>query len=469
MDTPFVFLWKENVRLSAFLEKIFRSRAPGFATAGDRYFFNMLSPVVTSLRLADGFVRNLLVLMSGTAVAMIIPLAATPVLTRLYTPGEFGVFAVYFSIVSVISVLITGNYETALMLPKKDEEAFSLIGVCVGFSLLAGAVLFVASSFLAQRTASLLGSPHVAVWLPLAPLLAVIMGLQQTFSHWTNRRRQFKRLGANKIVESVVTPAASVAFGIFSSGAAGLIVGLFCGRIAATWMLGRGVWQEKRKERLSFNGGNMLEQARRYSDFPFFSGPTSLLDLLALQMPVLFLSKSFGPSVVGLFALSTRVVGAPLALVASCVSQVYYQWTAQARHRNEDLRLYALKVAGYLGLIVAGPLVAVVLFSPSVFSFVFGEEWRVAGEYARIMVFPLAVRFVVTPLTVIIPASGNVRLGSAWKTVYFCSTALTLYIASQFQPKTFLYVYAASEVMLWSISFLVILRAASCVRTEEGR
>jgi O-antigen/teichoic acid export membrane protein len=436
---------------------------------GDRYFSNMFSPVVTSLRLADGFVRNVLILMSVSTVALVIPLAATPVLTRLYTPAEFGDFALYFSVVSILSVLITGNYEHALMVTKKDEEAFSLIGVCVGISFLAGTALFIASSLLAQRTASLLGSPHVAVWLPTVPLLAFIVGLQQTFSNWTTRKRQFKRLGANKIVESVVTPATSVALGILSRGTGGLIVGLFCGRIAATWMLGRGVWQEKRKERLSFNGGSMVEQARRYSDFPLFSGPASLLDLLVLQIPILFLAKSFGPSVVGLFALSTRVLGAPLALGASCVGQVYYQWVAEARHRNEDLRLYALKVAAYLGLIVAGPVIVAVLFSPSVFSLVFGEEWRLAGEYARIIVFPLAARFIVAPLGVIIPASGNVRLGSVWKVVSFCATGLTLYIASQFHPNTFLYVYAANEVVLSGISLLVILKAASDVRTEEGR
>ena len=430
----------------------------------DRWVFGFLSPAIRSLSLADGFVRNVFVLMSGTTAAMVVPLLATPLLTRLYTPEDYGIFAVYVSMVSLLSVLITGNYELALMLPEKDEEAFNLLGVCLGISILLGAVFGLASFFLARQAVFLLGSPRISVWLPLAPVLAFIMSLQQIFSYWANRKKQFKRLGGNRIVESIVTPAASIALGIFSRGTGGLIVGLLGGKLAATWMIGRSVWRDKRKWKLRFKADIMRKQARRYSDFPLFSAPASFLDLLALQVPILLLTRSFGPSEAGLFALSTRVIGAPLALIGSCVGQVYYQWTAEAMHRNSDVRSYVMKVAGYLGLIVVGPLFVVVLFSPSFFSVVFGEHWRVAGEYARILVFPLAARFIVSPLAAIMPASGNIRLGSAWKILYFCSTAVVLYIASLYDPMTFLYVYGGLELALWALHFVLILRASADVR-----
>jgi O-antigen/teichoic acid export membrane protein len=451
-----------------FLVRTLGSRVFDYATMEDRYFFNFLSPAIRSLRLVDGFVRNVFVLMSGATIAMIVPLLATPLLTRLYTPEDYGIFALYLSIVLPLSVLITGNYELALMLPKRDEEAFNLLSVCASASLLIGAGFLLASSFLAGHTASLLGSSLISTWLPLAPVLAFIIGLQQTFSYWANRKKQFKSLGANKIVESIVTPVASTAFGFCSWGVGGLVVGLLGGKIVATWMLGRGVWRAKTKSKWQFKVKLMLLQARRYADFPLVSTPASLLDLLALQIPILLLTRSFGPSVVGLFALSNRVIGAPLALVGSCVAQVYYQWTAEARHRNDDLRSYVVKVAGYLSLIVAGPLVAAVLFSPSLFSVLFGEQWRIAGEYARILVFPLAARFIVSPLAVIMPASGNVKLGAVWKIGYFCSTAVVLYVASSFQPRTFLYIYGAHELVLWGVNFLVILRASADVRSTGG-
>jgi O-antigen/teichoic acid export membrane protein len=317
--------------------------------------------------------------------------------------------------------------------------------------------------------ALLLNSPLISTWLPFTPLLAFIMGLQQTFSVWANRKKQFKRLGANRITESIVTAVASVALGIYSWGAGGLVAGLFGGRIAAAWMLGSGVWRERTRGKLPLKTHVMVEQAKKYFDFPLLSAPASFLDSLALQIPVLLLTKSFGPSVVGLFALSTKVFGVPLALVGACVGQVYYQWAAEASRRNDNLRSHVVKVAEYLALIVVGPLIAAVLFSPMLFSLVFGEQWRVAGEYARLLVFPLAARFIVSPLAVIMPASGNIRLGSAWKIIYFCSTALVLYIASWFQPMTFFCVYAAHEIVLWAVNFFLILRISADVRPVGGR
>jgi O-antigen/teichoic acid export membrane protein len=233
-------------------------------------------------------------------------------------------------------------------------------------------------------------------------------------------------------------------------------------------MLGLNVWRERRS-RIGplFRRAAMVEQAKKYSDFPFFSAPTSLLDVLALQLPVLLLTKSSGPSVVGLFALSTRVIGVPLSLVGTCVGQVYYQWVADSERTDANLRPYALKVAGYLGLMAAGPVLLAVVFAPVVFSIVFGNQWRTAGDYARILVFPLAARFIVSPLAVIMPASGNVRLNSAWKIIYFCSSAIVLYFASLSGPTAFLWIYCVLEMFLWGIYFVLILRVSGAARLSD--
>jgi len=411
----------------------------------------------------DSFVRNVFVLMTGTTIAMIVPVIASPLLTRLYTPHDFGIFALYVSIVSVISVPITGNYDSAVMLPKKDEDAINLIGVCLAVSLFAGAVLLLLSWVFAGEAGALLGNRHISRWLPLVPLTAFIMGLQQTLSYWANRKRQFKRLGTNRIIESVVTPALNLALGLRSWSVSGLIVGLLGGKVVAAALLGRSVWSEKRRSGLSLKRQVMFEQARRYGDFPLYSASTAVLDTAALQVPVLLLTRSFGPGVVGLFALTTRVIGAPLALVSQCIGQVYFQWIAEARHRNDEAS-YVFKIAGYLVLLVSGPVAAIVLFAPSLFSFIFGAQWRIAGEYAQILIFPLAVKFVVSPLGAIMPATGNIRLGSLWKMIYFLSTCVILYIASRFQTRTFLYVYCIHDSMLYVCYFFLVVRASASTR-----
>ena len=101
---------------------------------------------------------------------------------------------------------------------------------------------------------------------------------------------------------------------------------------------------------------------------------------------------------------------------------------------------------------------------PSYFRFVFGSQWEAAGEYARILVFPLAIKFIVSPLTAIMPASGNIRLGSVWKMIYFCSTAIVLFVAAHFPAKTFLCIYGAHEMVLYGFYFFLILKASTDLR-----
>jgi len=63
------------------------------------------------------FKKNVLTLMAGTTIAQAIPIAISPILTRLYTPEEFGLFALFLAIVSIFGVVATMRYEMAIVQP----------------------------------------------------------------------------------------------------------------------------------------------------------------------------------------------------------------------------------------------------------------------------------------------------------------------------------------------------------------
>ena len=78
---------------------------------------------------ASKFSKNSLLLIGGTAISQLIPIGISPLLTRIYTPKEFGVLALFVSIAKIISVFSTGRYEPAIVLPKKDKEALNLMAI----------------------------------------------------------------------------------------------------------------------------------------------------------------------------------------------------------------------------------------------------------------------------------------------------------------------------------------------------
>jgi O-antigen/teichoic acid export membrane protein len=447
--------------------KALKSRIYAYAVSENTPISGFLSPAVQSFRLADGFVRNVLVLLSGTTAATLIPTVIAPILSRIYTPEAYGVFALYVSIVSVIVVVINCGYDAAIVLPKKDEEGWNLVGLCFAVSVVGCLLLSGIGWFFSVSIATLLGSPGFSSYVPTVPLTGLLLGLHQTLTLWANRKKQFRKLATNRIVDSSFNPAPSIVMGFLGFGAIGLIIGFLVGKVAAVWDLAMSLRRDKRMYGLHFERSAMLRLAGKFSDFPSFYAPTSLLDVLAMQVPLLFLAKIFGPVVVGLFAMVNRVIASPLTFVGSSVSQVYYQWVAEASFGRTSLKPYVLKVAAYLSLAVLGPLLIVILFAPSLFAFVFGEQWRTSGEYARILILPIAIKFIVSPLGSVLPATGNVRMGSLWRIAYFSGTLIVLLAASSFQPKTFLYMYSLYDVVFYVCYFFLILKVSASMRISD--
>ena len=81
---------------------------------------------------SSSFAADVLKLVTGTTIAQVITILAAPVITRLYGPEAFGLLTLFASITSILGVnRLHGAYELAIMLPKTDEEAANLLGLCL--------------------------------------------------------------------------------------------------------------------------------------------------------------------------------------------------------------------------------------------------------------------------------------------------------------------------------------------------
>ena len=119
---------------------------------------------------SGSFARNVLTLMTGTTIAQAIPIAISPILTRIYTPEDFGVFALYMSIASIIAVLATGRYELAIMLPKKDEDAVNIVALSIIIAFFVSLISFLIVFIFNTQITNLLGNPEISNWLYFIPI-----------------------------------------------------------------------------------------------------------------------------------------------------------------------------------------------------------------------------------------------------------------------------------------------------------
>lgn len=398
--------------------------------------------------------------MTGTTIAQAIPVAVSPILTRLYSPNDFGVFALYMAVTSVLSVVATGRYEQVVMLPQRDEDAanvvlLSLI-VSAFFSLILLAIVVIWNS----PITALLGNPEISGWLYLIPFSVLSMGAYNTFNYWLNRQTRFKAMGANRIMQGSVTASGQLVLGYGGTGSTGLICGFLFGWLPAIYMAAKSYDYKAYPLRLS----SIIAHAKLYKNYPGLSAPGALLDCASVQAPVFFLTKGYEAAMVGFFSLTMRVLSAPASIIGTSIGQVFFQKISVLIHSDhEKIPSEVFNAAKQLAVIAAAIFIPCMFLGGDIFGIIFGETWRTAGEYLVILAPALFVRFVVSPLSSLLLATGNVRLCTLWQTLYFVSTVVVLSILLGHGITVFLVGFVINEIVMYALYFYLIIIASKRV------
>ena len=197
--------------------------------------------------MSQGALRQVLTLLGGAGLAQAIALAASPLLTRLYAPEHFGVFALFASLVALIATVATGRYELAVILPASDGEAWQVVKLALLIAVPVTALTLLAVALGGQALAERAGDARLAVWAWLLPIAVLLTAGINTLTVWANRRQAYGALAVNRVAQSGATAAASVGLGAAGWASPGLMLGSVVGQVGAAWqrrparLLGRSV------------------------------------------------------------------------------------------------------------------------------------------------------------------------------------------------------------------------------------
>jgi len=353
--------------------------------------------MITKLKPKSEFSRNVLTLMTGTTIAQAIPIAISPILTRIYTPEDFGVFALYMGIASILSVVATGRYEMAIMLPKKDSDAINIVALSIIISFFVSFISFFIVFIFNVQITNLLGNPEISNWLYFIPITVLLTGIYQSFHYWSNKKKQYKRLATSRVIQSGTTSATNLGMGFGGFGSSGLILGGVLGQGVATAILANMVWSEDSNLLKYFNKLKMVALMKKYIKFPKFVLPTSLLDIVSLKIPIFAISSIFqNLTILGLYTVVDRILSVPFSILGGAIGQNFYQeFSTRVNNKNyKQAKLLLIKVWLYLFLIGIIPAILIFIYGAEVFSFIFGTEWKDAGVIASILIWMYLFRFI---------------------------------------------------------------------------
>jgi O-antigen/teichoic acid export membrane protein len=342
--------------------------------------------------------RGMATLALGSGLARVIGIASIPILTRLYTPEDFGVMAVFVALVAILAPLLTLRYVLALPLPRHDGLAMNLMALSAGLMLIIGTVLAIGLALFAEPLLGLMSMEVMAPWWWLIVLALIGSGTYEMLSLWATRGRAYKLIARTQFTQSLAGEMVKIVMGVFGNGALGLLLGTVVARSGGIGILLRyfgtdfvANWRYVGLSRLRF-------LVIRYRGFPIYRLPSQLLLIFSAQAPVLFLASLYDPGTAGQFGLAAAALALPAGLLGRSTAKAFYAETAKiGRHRGKEIRDLTIAVVKRLAFMALLPTFILMFFAPELFVIVFGENWHLAGAFASVLAIYLFFQFIHAP------------------------------------------------------------------------
>ena len=410
--------------------------------------------VVDKLKAKTDFTKNVLTLLTGTTVAQAIPIAISPILTRIYTPADFGVVALFMAIVASFGSVANGRYELAIMLPKKEEDAINLFALSLIISSSISLVLFLIVLFFGNEIAALLGNKEIKFWLYFVPITVFFVGLYNALDYYNTRYKNYKDIAKSKVIKSFALAAIQLTVGFIKQGATGLVTGQILAQMFANLKLLKNIINNK--ELLSkISLQSIKKMAKRYINFPKYSLGGVVASSMSIHFIEILISTFFSIATLGFYALVQRVLGLPSSLIGGSIGQVFYQEATQEKHKSgKAIKVYksTFKKLLILAILFFGFLYFVV---EELFIFVFGKDWQIAGVYAQVLIPLFFIRFIYVALSAAYDIFDGLKIEFIWQILYFLGVMLLIVIFKDREFIEFLYLLTTFGVLMYAISLYI--------------
>lgn len=402
---------------------------------------------------SNSYLFNVITLMSGTALSQGILIAATPILTRLFTPENFGILALYLAIVGTISVVSSWKYELAIMLPTDEDDAKALVFLSIIITFFTSFIVFVILFFLKRYLGAVTENVKLFIW--LVPVGILINGLLQIFVIWGTRNEQYKSVANARVAQSSVTVFSQLSFGIISISSLTLIYGNIIGIFSSLIYL---LYQTSKKHYIQLTNiskKQITDNLSRYKNFPKFQSTSVLINSLSQHLPIILLSMFYSAEIAGFYSLTHRALTTPARLLGNSVRQVYFQRASKIFNKKESIQLILSKSTFGLIKVSIIPFVIIGIFAQSIFVFVFGKEWLVSGIYAQLIIIYIFALTINPPSVMTLQILGMQKFSMVYEIFLAIFRFLAIYLGYLFYNNHFVSISMFSIVGVIFNIFLI--------------
>ena len=406
--------------------------------------------------LSNRIITQIFTVAGAATVAQLISIAVLPLLSRIYTPADFGVLSVYTSVVGILTMFTGLRYYLAIPLPKQERYARALLYVtsvahCVFvFALLIFA--YFAGDYILEKARLNSLQPY----LYLIPLGVFATGAYTIATQWAVREGFFSTIGWTRILQAICGNGAKLALGIVGYKPMGLLLGA----VVAQGCGSSGIFRasvKKKSLKFTLSCTDIKRSVIKYRNFPIYDMWTAVINVVGQNMPQLFLSFYYSLNTVGFYTMAASLLSLPISIVGAAVGQVFVQRGAQAKY-DGTLASFSEKAYRIMLTLSMYPIMALSLLAPILFSFFLGTQWEKSGWFAIVLSPRVAYSMTYSPLCMLYAVGGRIKESFYHEIVLTIVMLGGLYFGNVFgNPLAAIFVYSVFSfaVMLWRITYIL--------------
>lgn len=369
----------------------------------------------------------------------------------------------FATIVGVLSVIACMSYEYAIVNPKSDKDAASLLVISLNICALFAFCIIAPMMFLiGEELLDVLQMTELKSVLWLIPIAVWLAAAYIALNYWNTRTKNFTRLSIARVVGAASGTSGSLGFGFtgFTTGSY-MIAAQTGGQAISTAVLGTKIARDNGQfiiKSLSWRRISVL--LVKYKKFPIYYTISNLINTFSSQLPVFMFGIFFSPAVVGFYALSLRLLQAPMGLLGGAISQVFHEKAATAKI---DGTLPKLVANTFDNLVQVGvfPILLTGIFAVELFGLLFGSEWAEAGLYTAILSPWISFFFISSPISILTAVLDLQRVSLFFSIISFFMRFVSILIGAYYQSVIIaLLLFSASGVLIYLTKCFVLNRYA---------
>ena len=411
-------------------------------------FFSKLLPPGSAI-------KNVVILTGGTVAAQAINLFSSPILSRLYSPADYGILALFTSVLGILGGFSGLSYHLAILLPEDEGGSLSLLFLSIFIQTVITLGLFFLAVILSREFFNEMGWEYLFYYRLLVPIGFFASGLYTFLTYYALRLKNYPVLSRTKITQKIAGTSVMIMFALAEYKPVGLLIGSIVALSGGVIRISKSCLTKAKIKSIRLAG--MLRAAHRYKDFPLFQMWGTLMNILSLHLTPLILMPMFSAEIIGWYSFSLRILHLPMTFIGQSLGQVFFQ-TGSVSYREGNLSKVVQKFISSLIVISTLPFAFLAIIGPDFFSVIFGKNWFGAGVLTTILVPFLWVQFIASPVSVVFLICEKQRILVKIQCLLLAGEVLVLYLGKSMPFVRFFVVYSTVKTCLYLLYLFFIIR-----------